>query len=65
MVEYALYKGENFLFIGTAEECAEQLKVAVETVKFYATRSYRSKVAKKDSNNMMIAVKLPADEYED
>ena len=40
MKKYALYKGENILAIGTLEEIAASLDVAVETVKFYGMLSY-------------------------
>lgn len=40
MKEYALYKGEQILAIGTLEEIAASLDVAVETVKFYGMPSY-------------------------
>lgn len=32
---YAIYKGEDFLFEGTAKECAEHFKVKKETVWFW------------------------------
>ena len=33
MIEYAIYKGDTFLFIGTAEECATRMNVKPAFVK--------------------------------
>lgn len=38
--EYALYKGDNLLKIGTAEEIAEELGIKKETVLFYKSPAY-------------------------
>ena len=39
-MEYALYKGEDLLEIGTLEEIAKAQNIKIETVKFYKVRSY-------------------------
>lgn len=44
MKEYALYKGEDILAIGTLEEIAASIGVAVETVKFYGMPSYKKRI---------------------
>lgn len=38
--EYALYKGEELLAMGTKREIAEQLGVSVSTVGYYRTPVY-------------------------
>lgn len=40
MKEYALYKGEELLAIGTKREIAEQLGVSASTVGYYGTPVY-------------------------
>lgn len=35
--EYAVYKGDKFLFIGTADEIAKQFKVKRKTVYFWVS----------------------------
>nr|DAP18708.1 MAG TPA: hypothetical protein [Caudoviricetes sp.] len=35
--EYAIYKGENQIFVGTIEECIKHFSVKRETVYFWAT----------------------------
>lgn len=38
--EYALYKGEELLAIGTKREIAEQLGVSASTIGYYGTPVY-------------------------
>lgn len=52
--QFAVYKGEEFLGVGTARELAEQLGVMPETIEFYATSSN----TKRDHGNRRIAVRL-------
>ncbi|EAC8092889.1 TPA: hypothetical protein ACSY1D_11270 [Listeria monocytogenes] len=47
MTEYALYKADELLIIGTVEELAEFQKVKCETILFYATPSYRKRTSEK------------------
>ena len=60
MTEYALYKGDELLHIGTAEEIAEKQGVKRETVTFYATNSYKERLKKRGilDGNVLIAIKL-------
>ena len=44
MKEYAMYKGEECLAIGTIKEIAEKLKVKKETISFYKTPTYKKRV---------------------
>lgn len=34
--EYAIYKGDNQIFVGTIEECMQHFKVKKRTVQFWA-----------------------------
>ncbi|MBC2258883.1 hypothetical protein [Listeria booriae] len=45
--EYALYRGDDLLKIGTAEELAEFKKVKRKTILFYATPAYRKRTSEK------------------
>lgn len=51
--QYALYKGEKLVGIGTKKELAELLKVRVETITFYTTPTHR-----KRSKNGYCVVKI-------
>lgn len=55
---YAIYKGENFLFEGTAKECAEHFGIKEKTVWWLATPSN----LKRDKRDRMIAIKLEEEE---
>ncbi len=43
MKEYALYKGEKCLAIGTIKEIATQMKVKIRTIYFYKTPTYKKR----------------------
>ena len=61
--EYAIYKGDTFLFIDTAEACAKRLGINVESVKFMTTPSAKKRFeAREDKQNAMTAVKLEGDD---
>jgi len=53
MKEYALYKGEDILAIGTLEEIAASLGVAVETVKFYGMPSYLKRIKGQNARELI------------
>lgn len=59
MVEYAIYEGDTFLFIGTVEECSERLKIKPDSVKFMTTPTGKKRFeTRKDKSKAMTAVKL-------
>ncbi|EGC1201767.1 hypothetical protein H8479_000043 [Listeria monocytogenes] len=47
VTEYALYKADELLIIGTVDELAEFQEVKRETILFYATPSYRKRTTDK------------------
>lgn len=51
---YALYRGEKFLGIGTKKELAELLNVKVKTVSFYATPSYKKRTNEAKSRRLVL-----------
>lgn len=51
---YAIYKGEDFLFEGTAAECAEHFGFKKETIWWLSTPSN----LKRNKNNRIIAIKI-------
>lgn len=57
--EYALYKGENLLSIGTAYEIAEQMNIAVKSVLYLQTKSYKKRGT---GNNRRILVEIKEEE---
>lgn len=58
-MEYALYKGDDLLAIGTISEIAKEMSVKVDTIKYYLTPSYLESVkSRKNPTNYRIMVKL-------
>jgi orotate phosphoribosyltransferase-like protein len=64
-VEYALYKGEEILSIGTMKEIAKELEVQYRTIKYLTTGAYKRKLAKrKNPKNYRILVEIDESEVE-
>lgn len=61
--EYAMYKGEELLHIGTLDEIAEAHGVKRDTIFYYSMPAYRRKREKtsKDGNYITV-IKLDSDE---
>jgi hypothetical protein len=51
---YAVYKGDNFIFMGTKKECSEHLGVKEDTVYFYTTPTYQKRAKTKDNDRMIV-----------
>lgn len=58
MKEYALYKGEECLAIGTIKEIAAKMKVSEKSIRFYGSPSYKKRGLGTKSNNKRILIKL-------
>lgn len=59
MIEYAVYKGEQLLCIGTADECAKELKVKPEYIQWLTTPTAKRRLAKrKHPERCIVADKL-------
>lgn len=66
--EYAIYKGEKVLFIGTSKECAEHFNVTRKTVYFWATPANKKRAdtgirpgrekRKKECSGVKVAIRL-------
>lgn len=61
ILEYALYKGDECLSIGTLKEIAKEMNVSTRTIKFYGTPTYKKRGLGEKSNNRRILIKLEAD----
>ncbi|UED81062.1 LuxR C-terminal-related transcriptional regulator [Lysinibacillus sp. CD3-6] len=57
MKEYALFKGEQMVAIGTVEEIAEERGVKPKTIQFYMSKVYQRR-AKSEVNNRLQLIKL-------
>lgn len=59
MNEYALYKGDEFLAVGTVREIAEQTGLHPDTIYYYGSSTYKKR--SNNSENRKILVKLEDD----
>lgn len=60
--EYAIYKGESLICIGTVQECAQHLGVLPKTILFYKTPAYRKRVSsRKKARNYLTVTPLDED----
>lgn len=50
-MEYALYKGDDLLSIGTMQQIAKELGVQYRTIYFYSTQAYKRKLTKRKVKN--------------
>lgn len=57
--EYALYKGDEFIDLGTIEELAERMGVTPKTIRYYQTPNYKKKG--KDDSNRKVLIKIERD----
>jgi len=55
---YALYRGDEFVDVGTAEELAERHNIKPETVRWMSTPSYQ----KRGTEDKLMAYKIEEDE---
>lgn len=63
-LEYALYKGDKFLSIGTLKELAEFLKVKYASVRFINSKAYKERC--KGKNHLeLVEMYDVTDQYED
>ena len=58
MTEYALYKGDELIEIGTIAKLARLLGVKRETIKFYGTNAYKRKLEQRKTKNARMLIKL-------
>lgn len=51
--EYALYKGNYLLSIGTIKEIADHLKIKEKTVHYYKTPSYKKRTSEEKGRRLV------------
>ena len=55
MAEYAVYRGDELIIIGTLKECAERLNTTEQMIKYY---SYPSHKKRAEGKNQIIVERL-------
>lgn len=49
--EYALYKGEEILSIGTIKDIAKEMGVQEQTIIYYRTQAYQNRLKRRNALN--------------
>lgn len=62
--EYAVYKGENILTMGTAEECSKELNVSKEYIVWMTMPSYKRRLSNRKHPEKCTAAFEMEDEVE-
>lgn len=62
MKEYALYKGDEILQIGTIQEIAKEQNIKERTVKFYKTPIYEKRIQNRKSKKARILIEIEREE---
>ena len=58
--EYALYKGDDLLSVGTIREIAEEMGIEEKTIRFYGNPTYLKR--RKKGKNYRYLIKLEEEE---
>lgn len=51
--EYALYKGEELLSIGTLQELSKQFGIKIKSLLFYQTPAYKKRTSEKKGKRLV------------
>ena len=62
MKEYAAYKGEDLIAIGTVEEIAEELGKKIENIRWHTYPTAARRIEEKNLKNVFRMVRLEDDE---
>lgn len=62
MKEYALYKGDEILSMGTIHEIAKELGVKRDTIAYYKTQAYQNRLKRRNSLNGNVRILIPLDD---
>ena len=60
-LDYAVYKGDEFICLGTAKECAEHMGIKVASLHFYLRPAYKRRIEARDAKNAIIVIKIEED----
>lgn len=64
MKEYAVYKGEEILKIGTAKELAAFLNIKVDSIYFYNNKAYKKRLENRKTKSALVVVDISGWELE-
>lgn len=53
LFEYALYKGEKLIAMGTVEEISKKTGLKESTVRFYKSKNYKKRTSEKNGKRLI------------
>lgn len=56
--EYAMYKGEELLAMGTTEEICKQMNIGKKTFLYYRTKAYKERIKNRKARNYRIVIRI-------
>lgn len=62
---FALYKGDEFIDVGTVKELAKKRNVKPESIRYLSTPAYERKIANRKNSKALIAIKMEDEEMEE
>ncbi|SCG82685.1 hypothetical protein DW1_1112 [Proteiniborus sp. DW1] len=65
MKEYALYKGDEMLAIGTIPEIAKELGVKRDTIAYYKTQAYQNRLKRRNAVDGNVRLLIPLEDDEE
>ncbi|TYS68674.1 hypothetical protein FZC76_06930 [Sutcliffiella horikoshii] len=55
---YAVYKGDEFICVGTAKECADYMGVSEKSVRFLSSPTHKKRMEASNGTDYKIAIAL-------
>lgn len=62
--QYAMYKNDELLAIGTPKEICEEMNIKIQTFHFYRTNHYKNIVDNSKYKNRRVIIRIKDDEDE-
>lgn len=62
--EYAMYKGEECLAIGTREEICEQMNIKRKMFEYYRSNAYKKRLENRKCRNARVIIRIDGDDEE-
>lgn len=56
--EYAMYKGEELLAIGTSDEICKKMNIRKETFLYYRTKAYKERIKNRKAKNYRVVIRI-------
>ena len=62
--QYAMYKGEECLAIGSAKEICEEMGISIKTFWHYRTGAYKKRIANRKARNYRTIIRIDTEDEE-